>query len=631
MRRASLFLGIGMVAASFSAPAVRVATAASAREALTALLPVQRNEVTMDVVAEADIDNCRLEKIDEAKLAGYEVFSPTGTILRRFLDTNNDRKLDVWCYYAGGVEVYRDIDSDFNGKADQYRWLGTAGSRWAIDANEDQVIDSWKRISAQEATAEVIAALGNRDANRFQRVLPQANEIAKWGVGDEMQKKLVDRVEAARKGFADLATSQKVVQKTSRWSHFAANNPGIVPAGTNGSQQDITVYEGVVAMIETDGKPAQVFIGTMVETEAGWRLVELPVPISEDQPLTDVAGVFFSGRAKNPVDGGSKMNSGTEALVADLEKIDRQMAVAKKPEEIARLHADRAATLEKIAEASTGADRDIWYRQLIETVASAANGGDFPAGKDYLAKLSDRVMKNQPSLHGYAKYQAVFAEYLARQGQPKPDLPKIQQWWLDQLDTFVREFPNDPQAAEAYRQLGFNKEFEGEEAEALKWYRQAAAKFSTTDAGKISAGAVRRLESVGKTLDLKGTTLDGKPFSIKDLQGRPIVVQYWASWCEPCKQDMKLLAQLESRYKDRSLAVVCINVDDRKEDALKHVRDNRIAWPQLHEPGGLESGLATQLGVQTLPMMLLIDASGKVVQHSVQAAELDAAILKLSK
>ena len=85
-------------------------------------------------------------------------------ILRRFVDTNDDNVVDQWSYYKDGLEVYRDIDSTFNGKADQYRWFNTGGSRWAIDANEDGVIDSWKSISAEEVYGR--SGRGHRHARR---------------------------------------------------------------------------------------------------------------------------------------------------------------------------------------------------------------------------------------------------------------------------------------------------------------------------------------------------------------------------------------------------------------------------------------------------------------------------------
>ena len=61
---------------------------------------------------------------------GWIVRDGNGRILRSFVDTNGDNVVDLWCYYQGGIEVYRDIDRNFNGKPDQYRWLNTAGTRW---------------------------------------------------------------------------------------------------------------------------------------------------------------------------------------------------------------------------------------------------------------------------------------------------------------------------------------------------------------------------------------------------------------------------------------------------------------------------------------------------------------------
>ena len=84
--------------------------------------------------------------------------NPQGETLRRFADTNADNTVDQWCYFLDGVEVYRDIDANFNGKADQYRWFHTAGSRWGIDKDENRKIDAWKQISPHEVAEQVVIA-----------------------------------------------------------------------------------------------------------------------------------------------------------------------------------------------------------------------------------------------------------------------------------------------------------------------------------------------------------------------------------------------------------------------------------------------------------------------------------------
>jgi thioredoxin-like negative regulator of GroEL len=118
--------------------------------------------------------------------------------------------------------------------------------------------------------------------------------------------------------------------------------------------------------------------------------------------------------------------------------------------------------------------------------------------------------------------------------------------------------------------------------------------------------------------------MDGKRFRLAQLRGKPIVLHYWATWCEPCKQDMKLLRRLKANYQRAGLQLVGVNVDLTQDLAASFLRQNDLPWVQLFEEGGLESsGLAKALGVQTLPTMMLIDSDGKVVRHNVRAAELD--------
>ena len=141
------------------------------------LMPVQSG-VDYDRPSPEDAAKCKIsaKKIDGH--VGWIVTGPDGAILRKFVDTNDDNYVDQWSYYKDGLEVYRDIDSNSNHKADQYRWFHTGGSRWALDTNEDGVIDSWKAISAEEATAEVIAAIATAGAHTGRTEVARAGKIA---------------------------------------------------------------------------------------------------------------------------------------------------------------------------------------------------------------------------------------------------------------------------------------------------------------------------------------------------------------------------------------------------------------------------------------------------------------------
>src|SRR5438477_11902962 len=79
-----------------------------------------------------EVDACKVELLTGAKTgsSGFLLRDPRGLPLRRFFDTDGDRQIDVWSYYQDGVEVYREIDSNLNKKADQFRWLNAGGMKW---------------------------------------------------------------------------------------------------------------------------------------------------------------------------------------------------------------------------------------------------------------------------------------------------------------------------------------------------------------------------------------------------------------------------------------------------------------------------------------------------------------------
>ena len=129
------------------------------------------------------------------------MLGPDGSLLRRFADTNGDRDIDLWSYYKFGVEVYRDIDTDFDKKADQYRWLNTGGTRWGLDDDEDGKIDRWKQISAEEVSAELVASLADSDAARFQSLLISESELKTLGLGTLISEEIGVKADRAARDF----------------------------------------------------------------------------------------------------------------------------------------------------------------------------------------------------------------------------------------------------------------------------------------------------------------------------------------------------------------------------------------------------------------------------------------------
>lgn len=595
-----------------------------------ALKPVQ-SDVAYQQVDRDEVAACRVEDIDREGWSGWRVVGPDGTLLRRFADTNGDKKVDLWCYFEYGVEVYRDIDSGFTGKADQYRWLGNGGTRWGLDDDEDGQIDRWKVISPEEVSAELVAAIRERDAKRFAALLATSRELETVGLEGKKLETLSDKASQAGRGFAAFAESVETIGPKAEWVQFAGRMPGTVPAGTEGTTKDLTVYENAVAMYQNEGESGQLLLGTLLQVGEGWRMIELPMAVRGGDPIAQSTGNFFTPSVMpNPNETSARnLGGATQELVDRLEAIDRKLASATGKGELAELHSNRADVIEKLVESSSGSpeERRTWTRQLVDTVSMAVQSGAYPAGLDRLKRVATRFAGDDSSLAAYANFHAIASEYVLRQAPQDADFAEVQEWYLDRLATFVDRYPKAPEAGEAMLQLALSKEFEEKEKDALAYYRKVTEAFPNSSAGEKAAGAVRRLESVGKTIELAGTTLNGKPLSLQDLRGRPVVVHFWATWCEPCKQDMKMLRRLQSQYQRARLAIVGVNVDVQHDRAADYVKTAELGWPQLFAPGGLEgSPHARRFGIQTLPTMMLIDGSGKVVSHNIRAAELPDAI-----
>ena len=600
----------------------------SAADALK-LVPTQKG-VDYETPSEKEAKDCQISapKID-GKI-GWIVENPAGLLLRRFLDTNGDNKVDQWCYYKDGVEVYRDIDSNFDKKADQFRWFNTGGCRFGIDADQDGQIDAWKTISAEEVTSEAVAAWAENDLPRFECLLPSKAEIEKLGLGEKAQKRLAEAIAQAKTEFQKTAATQKVLTPKSKWIQFGGSKPGIVPEGTGGSTKDLRVYENVTAIVETDGKTGEIQIGTLVQIGDTWRLIRAPQLTSNSEMLA--GGFFFQPESLNRANlPGSAGADGNQDHLAELEKIDAQLQKATSPEAQAKLNARRAELFEKMADAATTPeDRALWLRQSIDMVNAAVLGGTFSDGTKHLKQLYEKLKKNPKDrdLAAYARFRQLSAEYAESFKAPKPDYQKIQNDWIENLTQFVKEYPDSPDTAEAMLQLAMSQEFAGEEKESIRWYGQIVKDFPKSPVAQKADGAKRRLESVGKPIPLRAKAINGKTVDLSKFRGRTVVIQYWASWSDPAKADMATLKELLSKYGSK-LGVIGVNLDVDRGQMESFLKENRLPWHQVFEKGGLDSRLANELGIMTVPTMILIDSKGRVVRRNVEVAELDGELKKL--
>ncbi len=146
-------------------------------------------------------------------------------------------------------------------------------------------------------------------------------------------------------------------------------------------------------------------------------------------------------------------------------------------------------------------------------------------------------------------------------------------------------------------------------------------------------GLSRRLGLPGNPLKLSGETLEGEKFDIKDLKGKVVLVQYWASWCTYCLQEMPHIQQVHHKYQTAGFEVVGVNLDEAANRAKEIVNDQKLPWIQLFsndpEALGMENPNAVYYGINSIPQCILLDREGNVITLNARGKILDEQLEKL--
>lgn len=105
-------------------------------------------------------------------------------------------------------------------------------------------------------------------------------------------------------------------------------------------------------------------------------------------------------------------------------------------------------------------------------------------------------------------------------------------------------------------------------------------------------------------------TLDGEPIALADYVGRPVVVNFWASWCVPCRDEFPLFVEARATYAPQGLEILGVVYKDNAASAQAFADDQGAAWPLLADPG--EQVYADYAGFGGVPMTVFIDGEGIV-------------------
>ena len=116
---------------------------------------------------------------------------------------------------------------------------------------------------------------------------------------------------------------------------------------------------------------------------------------------------------------------------------------------------------------------------------------------------------------------------------------------------------------------------------------------------------------------------------VASSEGKFLVLDFWASWCRPCRAENPNVVKAYNKFKDKNFTVLGVSLDQQKDAWVKAIEKDKLAWTQVSDLQSWNNSVAQMYRVQSIPQNFLIDPNGKIVAKDLRGADLEKKLCEL--